>query len=297
MKKIYRISILLFLGLFLNSCGILFNKNPNRIYVNSNPDSAKVYHNDSLLGVTPAYIEVEGKNKNYILTLSKEGFENRSFIVEKTMNDLPFWLDVMGIYPMFITYLSGYDYKHYITKNDYIFLKTKDSLKNKFKRDFGNSLLIAEGTPFISLFGGFVGITANYYKEIYRLNIKEETSSSLGVKCGWGFGGIALGDIISEGFGYNIMPSYSYERFTDFDDYQDKSCKYIFSLGASYSQKIDRPSTNYPYGSKYNLYHGILPSFSFQNITMYYEKRIFWGYSLGYVNAVNFFQFSFGYRF
>jgi hypothetical protein len=296
LKKVYKISILLFLGLLLNSCGILFNKNPNRIYFNSNPDSAKVYLNDSLLGVTPVYIEFDSKNKNYKFTLSKDGFENRNFIVEQSMNYLPFFLDVIWGFPMLVTYLSGYDYKHYITKNDYIFLKSKDSLNKSLKRDFGNNFIMVEGAPLVSFVGAFLTLSTNYYREIYKIKKNEESLHSLGVKGGWGWGFYGfLDDNGYEGFGYNIMPSYSYERFTDFDDYQEKSCKYIFSLGASYYQRIINPAGYSPGLTTFK--RGFQPSFSFQNITMYYDKKIFWGYSLGRVNALNYFQFTFGIRF
>jgi hypothetical protein len=297
MKKIYTILLYITLSITLNSCAMIFNRHPNKVFVNSYPDSAQVFLNNTFLGFTPTYLEVDGKQSTYSIILKMEGYENRNLIVENKTNSFLQTLDLILLSPYIISTLSGYNYEQYTLQNDYIFLKYNDTIKKPCSRNFGDNFIMVEGIPLISILGGLVTLETNYYNDLFKIKESEESLNSIGVKGGWGYGVIALGDIKSEGFGYNIMPSYAYENFTDFDDYQDKSCKYIFSIGFSYSQKIDRPSSNYPYGSKYNLYRGILPSFSFQNITMYYEKRIFWGYSLGYVNAVNFFQFSFGYRF
>ncbi len=281
--------------ILLNSCAVLLNHHPNRVSIKSFPDSSNVYLGDSLIGITPIIVNLSDTNENYLLSIRKESYKNINLYVNKEYNTAILLLDLWGFYPFIISKIIGYSYKSFSPKHSYLLIEkiNQDSISNPLFANLGNNFIMTEFTPFYALLGAYVTLSANYYKDLFDLSKSYNSVSNIGLKGGWGWGGIGfLNTDGKEGFGYNLMPSYSYEKINYFNNSIDK---FIISLGASYTQSIYY--TTYPYNMPPENFKGFRPAISYQSIITYPIYNIFWGYSLGYINAVNYFQFSFGYRF
>lgn len=74
MKRITKISLLLFLVLFYSSCATLFKGTTEEVRFSSEPQRAEVWVNSQRMGETPLVLKLECK-KTYTIEFRKEGFK------------------------------------------------------------------------------------------------------------------------------------------------------------------------------------------------------------------------------
>ncbi|MCX6148483.1 MAG: PEGA domain-containing protein [Candidatus Kapabacteria bacterium] len=294
MKKIYTILLYITLSITLNSCAMIFNANPDRVHIKSKPNDAKIFIGDSLLGETPQYIYLNPKKDLQKVTIKKEGYKDKIIDIERSTQYNILALDILTIEPVLFSLVGGYHYRSFFPYSCNVILDNIDTVNitsstpKVFKPDYGDNFIIAEAMPAYLAIAVYLSATANYYRDIYHFANTGKSQSSLGIKGGWGWAtGGALDGGGLEGFGYNIMPCYSYEIYSDVSE---NSLKHIFAFGKSYFQTISiGDHTTYKKGFRY--------SFQYQYLITNLNSNLFYGFSVGHVNASNVAQISFGYRF
>jgi hypothetical protein len=110
MKMLTRIAaIAIFSGIIwsLSGCATLFaNKNPE-VNMASDPQGAKVYVNDDLVGTTPVRIKLKN-NKDYTVEFRKDGYQSKSYFLGKHVGGGWIILDVLtGLVPVLIDAVTG----------------------------------------------------------------------------------------------------------------------------------------------------------------------------------------------
>lgn len=110
MKKFYKIGLFFFIAvapIIFVSCATLFKGSTDSVNFTSDPSSAKLYVNGTLLGTTPVELELKS-NKTYTLEFKKEGFETRSVILNSSVGAGWIVLDVLGgLIPIIIDAATG----------------------------------------------------------------------------------------------------------------------------------------------------------------------------------------------
>ncbi len=97
-------------SVFLSGCGALFLGTTQTVNINSSPVNSKV-EIDGGIYTSPVSIEL-ARNKNYTVTISKEGYEPRSVKINRSVSGGIVILDVLaGIVPVIIDMAMGTWYK------------------------------------------------------------------------------------------------------------------------------------------------------------------------------------------
>lgn len=92
------------------SCGALFVGTTQTVHINSSPVNSKI-ELDGGIYRSPASV-VLARNKNYTVTISKEGYETRSVKINRTVSGGIVILDVLaGVFPVIIDMVMGTWYK------------------------------------------------------------------------------------------------------------------------------------------------------------------------------------------
>jgi hypothetical protein len=316
--------IFLFLLVLLNSCGVVFTKYRNTVYINSEPQGAEVIFKDSVVGITPASITFDRlENIDSIgVHLKKENYVMDKLILNTDLHYPQLYVD---LFPFLWPYVISESYKGYIgfSQKDYdIKLRNIDSLnrnnldinpikinplrdKINFSTDFrniqgtyqSNSEFYLELLPLVSFNGGIISFNLNHHIDIYNLHKTNDDRIDLGLRSGWGYHYKSFGfaNEYDRSRGYYILPSISYEIVTSYG----MSNKYIFSIGPSYinNEKIDAKFNYDTQISNYNYQHekGLALSFNAQYIRKDYVDNTIYGFSLGNLNKSQYFQFLFGF--
>lgn len=311
--------------LLLNSCGVIFTKFRNTVYIDSEPQGAEVVFNDSIVCITPAKITFERLDK---LDSLKVHLKKDNYFSDKLMLniDLHSTQQFVDYFPFVLPYLISQSYRGYngFSQKDYnIKLRNIDSLKNlglstkpmyinplmdkiNFGTDFTNitgkykpnSEFYIEIVPFIGLNGGVITLNLNHYIDIYNLQKTQEDRIDLGLRSGWGYQHINSNFDNHISRGYYILPSISYEIVTSYG----YSNKYVISMGPSYINNfyevgtfIDEPGQNTKLIRNYSQDKGLAFSINAQYFRREYIDRFQYGFSFGYLNKAQYFQFVFGY--
>ena len=108
MKKeaLYYLAVSLLCAFSLTSCGALFKGSTQTVSVKSFPQGSTI-EVDGQTAVSPALIELP-RNKNYVVTISKEGYETQQVRINKTVSGGIVILDVLaGVVPLAIDAVMG----------------------------------------------------------------------------------------------------------------------------------------------------------------------------------------------
>ena len=90
-----------------NSCATLFKGSTDEVNFSSDPSGAKVYVNGELLGTTPFPLELKS-DKTYSIEFRKEGYENRTVLLNNSVGAGWIILDVLGgLIPVVIDAATG----------------------------------------------------------------------------------------------------------------------------------------------------------------------------------------------
>ncbi len=106
LNKIITICLLISL-LSINGCGLILSGNKGDVYINSNPDGAKVYIDGLYFGKTPIALTLKS-NKDYLIEFRKDGYEKQTRIVNSSIAGGYIILDVLfGLVPIVIDAATG----------------------------------------------------------------------------------------------------------------------------------------------------------------------------------------------
>jgi hypothetical protein len=111
MRHIHRISAyfcLLATSIFiLNGCATIFKGSTDTVSFSSDPSGAKVYVNGQLMGTVPLQLELKS-NQSYTIEFRKEGYENRTVILNNSVGAGWIILDVLfGLVPIIVDAATG----------------------------------------------------------------------------------------------------------------------------------------------------------------------------------------------
>ncbi len=99
--------LLAFLVFTLSGCATLFHGSTDKIDFSSDPAGAKVYVNGQLMGNTPLQLNLQSKH-SYTIEFRKEGFENRTVVVNCSVGGGWIVLDILGgLIPVIIDAATG----------------------------------------------------------------------------------------------------------------------------------------------------------------------------------------------
>lgn len=91
-----RTVIILLTGSFLSlSCGAIFKGSSQDVSVQSSPPASLKVSGREMVYSTPTNLKLE-RNKNYVLTFSKEGYESASIEVTKSLSGGILFLDILA---------------------------------------------------------------------------------------------------------------------------------------------------------------------------------------------------------
>ena len=97
-------------SIFMSGCGALFLGTTQTVNINSSPVNSKI-EVDGGIYTSPTSIEL-ARNKNYTVTISKEGYEPRSVKVNRSVSGGIVILDILGgVLPVVIDAVMGTWYK------------------------------------------------------------------------------------------------------------------------------------------------------------------------------------------
>ena len=87
MKTFINFAYLVFVSVFLSSCGTLFSPNSDKITIKSEPSGADVFINEELKGKTPLEFDLK-KNafKRFEAKVRLKGYETSDFQIKKELN-------------------------------------------------------------------------------------------------------------------------------------------------------------------------------------------------------------------
>lgn len=326
MKILFKIFLILTL-LMVNSCGLLFHKVRKSVYVDSNPQGAEIYIKDSLVGTTPADLDLRKYKNELTLELKKENYVSDKIILGREENYTQKYLDMwyMGI-PYFLSYSIDYDYSTYKFADNFVILRNIDSLKkhnlpietqttypyddyyNKqvtnFSSDFNKgrfkSYFFMEILPGIFLTTGYFNYTFNNFTEIIDLYKTENKVIGFGLRSGYAGSYFGSGEEYTNSWGYYILPTISYEFHRDFGITES----YNLSVGQSFiteeirEYNINRnDDPNDEFVDLYNDYTGKSKPISIVLNFMHkdYKRNVMASATIGYLNKYNYIQIGFGY--
>jgi len=111
MRHIHRIgAFLCLLATFFfvfNGCATIFKGSTDTVSYSSDPSGAKVYVNGQLMGTTPFQLELKS-NQTYTIEFRKEGYENRTVILNNSVGAGWIVLDVLfGLIPIIVDAATG----------------------------------------------------------------------------------------------------------------------------------------------------------------------------------------------
>jgi len=90
-----------------NGCATLFHGSTDKLEFSSDPAGAKVYVNGQLMGNTPLQLNLASKH-TYTIEFRKEGYENRTVLVNASVGAGWIVLDVLGgLVPVIIDAATG----------------------------------------------------------------------------------------------------------------------------------------------------------------------------------------------
>lgn len=102
----FRITLAILTCLTLAGCGALFKGTTQSVNINSSPPNS-IIEVDGGIYTTPATIELARKN-DYIVTISKDGYESRTVKISKQVSGGIVILDILGgLYPLLIDAIMG----------------------------------------------------------------------------------------------------------------------------------------------------------------------------------------------
>jgi hypothetical protein len=111
MKRTHKIAaylcILATAASVLNGCATIFKGSTDTVSYSSDPSGAKVYVNGQLMGTTPFQLELKS-NQTYTIEFRKEGYENRTVILNNSIGAGWIVLDVLfGLVPVIVDAATG----------------------------------------------------------------------------------------------------------------------------------------------------------------------------------------------
>lgn len=93
--------------LFLVGCATLFKGTSQKVSYSSEPSGAKVYVTGQLMGTTPFELEMK-VNRTYTIEFRKEGYENKTVVLNNSIGAGWIILDVLGGFiPVIIDAATG----------------------------------------------------------------------------------------------------------------------------------------------------------------------------------------------
>ncbi|GAB6283619.1 MAG: hypothetical protein STSR0008_24030 [Ignavibacterium sp.] len=99
--------LILFVTFLFTSCATLFKGSTDTVAFSSDPTSAKVYVNGSLLGTTPVQLELKSKN-SYTIEFKKDGYETKTVVLNNSVGGGWIVLDILGgLLPVVIDAATG----------------------------------------------------------------------------------------------------------------------------------------------------------------------------------------------
>jgi hypothetical protein len=111
MKHVHRIGAyfcLLATTIFvMNGCATIFKGSTDTVNFSSDPSGAKVYVNGSLMGTVPLQLELKS-NQTYTIEFRKEGYENKTVVLNNSVGAGWIILDVLfGLVPIIVDAATG----------------------------------------------------------------------------------------------------------------------------------------------------------------------------------------------
>jgi len=111
MKHLHRIGayfcLLATTILIMNGCATIFKGSTDTVSYSSDPSGAKVYVNGILMGRTPFQLELKS-SQTYTIEFRKEGYENRTVILNNSVGGGWIVLDILfGILPIIVDAATG----------------------------------------------------------------------------------------------------------------------------------------------------------------------------------------------
>ena len=136
--------------LISTSCAMMFNEKEDQISINSNPPGANIIVDGKNYGRTPSTIKLPA-NKDYVITLTKEGYGSAQFNVEywvtaKNKNCIADILGTMLVIPYYSYYWSGYC-NEFKEKEHFINIPRLAGASGNEYQNQNNSLLGAGNSP------------------------------------------------------------------------------------------------------------------------------------------------------
>jgi len=107
------LSLFIIASFIFSSCATIFKGSTDEVNISSDPSGAKIYINGQYMGETPMPIELKS-NKSYTIEFRKNGYENKTVLVNNEIGAGWIVLDVIfGIVPVIIDAATGN--WHYLT--------------------------------------------------------------------------------------------------------------------------------------------------------------------------------------
>lgn len=95
------------LCVILAGCGALFNGGPANVAFNSDPSGAQILIDGTARGTTPATLSL-AKNKSYLVTFKKAGFQDASAEITRKVSGGYIVLDILGgVLPVVVDAATG----------------------------------------------------------------------------------------------------------------------------------------------------------------------------------------------
>jgi len=98
-------------ALLITGCATIFSSSTQKVGYSSDPTGAKVYVNGQLMGNTPFELSMK-KDKSYTIEFRKDGYENKTVVLNNSIGAGWIVLDVLGgLIPVVIDAATGNWYK------------------------------------------------------------------------------------------------------------------------------------------------------------------------------------------
>lgn len=90
-----------------NGCATILKGSTDTVSFSSDPSGAKVYVNGSLMGTVPIQLELKS-NQTYTIEFRKEGYENKTVILNNSVGAGYIILDILfGLVPIIVDAATG----------------------------------------------------------------------------------------------------------------------------------------------------------------------------------------------
>lgn len=325
------IYILLLMSLiYLNSCGLMFHKVRKSVYVDSNPQNAEIYINDSLVGVTPTELDLRKYNYQVTLELKKENYVNDKIMLISETNNLQQFADILFYaIPYFVNDYVGNDYETFKFPYNMVNLRNIDSLKainepiesklsnvyeeyynqiTKFDNKNNSTLqtqFLVEGLPGFFLTTSYLSFVISNHTEFFDLYTKHDSRVGLGLRSGYGWAGFGSGEYLYKTSGYFVLPTINYESVRSLGQTMTLSVgvgqSFISEyeedlvLNKNYKEPIDGELPTEPEYIREKINSKSQPiSILYSGIYKDYTRNIILSATVGYLNKLNYIQFGFG---